>query len=86
MSALSDAAGRQACVDAWAEVIFAHPQDWSPGEAETPEECPSKIGSTWADLYMLGRDKAEEKRLLLPPIDDGASLAAEESPSETDQP
>ncbi|MFE0514042.1 hypothetical protein [Streptomyces sp. NPDC058964] len=53
---------------------------------ESPEECPSQSGSTRAELYMLGKEKAENKRVLLPPIDDRASIKAEESATKTDRP
>jgi hypothetical protein len=86
VSDLSGAAARKACVDAWGEAIFAHPKDWSPGEAETPAECSSEMGPTWADLYLQGKERAEKRRLELPPIDDGASIAPEDPAHETDQP
>lgn len=76
---LSDAAGRKACIDAWARAILDHPRDWSPGAEESPEECPDQVGETWATLYVLGKEKAERERVKLPPIDDGASTAAGES-------
>ncbi|MGW2035233.1 hypothetical protein [Streptomyces sp. NPDC001356] len=72
-------AQRQACIDAWAEAVLAHPKDWSPGEEATPEECQADMGwsITWAELYVAGKEKGEKKRLELPPIDDGASITAE---------
>ncbi|MEW2260789.1 hypothetical protein [Streptomyces sp. NPDC047869] len=42
--------------------------------------------STWADLYLFGKEKAEDERLKLPPIDDGASLTAEVATPESNQP
>jgi hypothetical protein len=38
------------------------------------------------DLYVLGKQNAKKKRLLLPLIDEGASIAAGESASDTDRP
>ncbi|WP_159024999.1 hypothetical protein [Streptomyces sp. CB01373] len=83
---LSEIAWRKACIDAWAEVILAHTYQWSPGLEETPEECPGQYGDTWTTLYTLGKDKAEKRRLKLPPIDDGVSITAEESASKADRP
>ncbi|WP_028805417.1 hypothetical protein [Streptomyces sp. 142MFCol3.1] len=76
MPGQNEVASRKACIDAWADAILAHPDDWSPGEEATPEECPGQFGSDWADLYIAGQQKAEERRLAAPPIDDGASLTA----------
>ncbi|MFF8953518.1 hypothetical protein ACF09I_32645 [Streptomyces sp. NPDC014940] len=42
--------------------------------------------STGMDLYLFGKEKAENERLKLPPIDDGASLTAEESTPKSKQP
>ncbi|WP_267893122.1 hypothetical protein [Streptomyces scabiei] len=43
------------------------------------------MGDTWATLYVLGKENAEKARVKLPPIDDGASTAAEESASNADR-
>ena len=84
---LYDAAWRKACIDAWAEVILAHPHDWSPGEEETPEKCRGRMdASTEMDLYLFGKEKAEDERMKLLPIDDGASLTAEEATPKSNQP
>lgn len=83
---LYDAAWRKACIDAWAEAILAHPHDWDPGEEETPEKCRGQMSaSTEMDLYLFGKEKAENERMKLPPIDDGASLTAE-APTKSNQP
>ncbi|MFF0837362.1 MULTISPECIES: hypothetical protein [unclassified Streptomyces] len=84
---LYDAAWRRTCIDAWADVILAHPRDWDPSEEETPEKCWGHMSaSTGMDLYLFGKEKAENERLKLPPIDDGASLTAEESTPKSEQP
>ncbi|MGW2449118.1 hypothetical protein [Streptomyces sp. NPDC001675] len=84
---LYDAAWRKGCIDAWAEVILAHPHDWDPGEEGTPEKCRGQMdASTEMDLYLFGKEKAEDARMKLPPIDDGASLTAGEATPKSNQP
>lgn len=80
-----EVAWRKACIDAWAKAILAHPRHWDPGAEETPQECPDQPGETSAILYVLGKEKAERERVKLPPIDDGASTAADESASNADR-
>ncbi|MEU2555830.1 hypothetical protein ABZ589_29795 [Streptomyces sp. NPDC013313] len=70
-----------------ARCILAHPRDWDPSEEETPEKCWGHMSaSTGMDLYLFGKEKAENERLKLPPIDDGALLTAEESTPKSKQP
>ncbi|MEU6240114.1 hypothetical protein [Streptomyces sp. NPDC047024] len=78
----SAAAARVACVDAWAELLLAHPRHWSPKEDPTPEECAGQSGDTAIELEYQGSMKAEEeraRRAAASPIDDGASLTASET-------
>ncbi|MGV9339128.1 hypothetical protein [Streptomyces sp. NPDC003688] len=73
------AAARLACIDAWADLLLAHPRNWSPQEDPTPEECAGQSGDAAIELEHQGSMKAEEeraRRAAASPIDDGASLTA----------
>ncbi|MET7287918.1 hypothetical protein [Streptomyces sp. NPDC005573] len=74
----SAAAARLACIDAWADVLVAHPRHWNPGDWK-PAECAGQPGYSELDEYFEGSDKAETeraRRAAASPIDDGASLTA----------
>ncbi|MBJ7904268.1 hypothetical protein IF655_13255 [Streptomyces sp. DSM 110735] len=73
------AAARVACVDAWADLLLAHPRHWSPKKDPTPEECAGMSGDMAIELNHQGWMKAEEeraRRAAESPVDDGASLTA----------